>query len=59
MLASSNLKDIKTYCNKNQITYLTTFDFLYHAVKKQTNKSKKKHAILLMKYYLKAVNYPQ
>lgn len=33
VLASSNLKDIKTYCNKNQITYLTTFDFLYHAVK--------------------------
>ncbi|MFA6199657.1 MAG: hypothetical protein WC679_04540 [Bacteroidales bacterium] len=33
VLASSNLKDIEAYCNENQIAYLTTFDFLYHAVK--------------------------
>ena len=32
VLASSNLKDIETYCKENQITYLTTFDFLYYAV---------------------------
>lgn len=27
VLGSSNLKDIKEYCSKNNITYLTTLDF--------------------------------
>ncbi|MDE6636739.1 MAG: hypothetical protein K2K32_00730 [Muribaculaceae bacterium] len=31
VLGSSNLKDIKGYCSENQITYLTTIDFLYYA----------------------------
>lgn len=31
VLGSSNLRDIKQYCNENQITYLTTLDFLYYA----------------------------
>jgi hypothetical protein len=31
VLGSSNLKDIKEYCSKNNITYLTTLDFLYYA----------------------------
>ncbi|HIT15452.1 MAG TPA: hypothetical protein IAA88_03590 [Candidatus Avimuribaculum pullicola] len=31
VLGSSNLKDIKDYCLKNNITYLTTLDFLYFA----------------------------
>ncbi|MDE6513176.1 MAG: hypothetical protein K2L05_03205 [Muribaculaceae bacterium] len=31
VLGSSNLKDIKDYCQRNRITYLTTLDFLYHA----------------------------
>ncbi len=31
VLGSSNLKDIKEYCSQNQITYLTTLDFLYYA----------------------------
>lgn len=31
VLGSSNLKDIKEYCESNQITYLTTLDFLYYA----------------------------
>ncbi len=31
VLGSSNLKDIKEYCRRNQITYLTTVDFLYYA----------------------------
>lgn len=31
VLGSSNLKDIKEYCTRNQITYLTTLDFLYYA----------------------------
>ena len=31
VLGSSNLKDIKEYCANNQITYLTTVDFLYYA----------------------------
>lgn len=31
VLGSSNLRDIKDYCSKNNITYLTTLDFLYYA----------------------------
>lgn len=31
VLGSSNLRDIKEYCRLNQITYLTTLDFLYYA----------------------------
>lgn len=33
ILASSNLKDIASYCKLHQITYLTTMDFLCQAVK--------------------------
>ena len=31
VLGSSNLNDIKEYCQQNRITYLTTLDFLYYA----------------------------
>lgn len=31
VIGSSNLKDIREYCNLNNIRYLTTLDFLYHA----------------------------
>ena len=31
VIGSSNLKDIKEYCERQQITYLTTLDFLYYA----------------------------
>ena len=34
VIGSSNLLDIKNYCKTNQITYLTTLDFLYFAIKK-------------------------
>lgn len=34
VLGSSNLKDIADYCKANGITYLTTVDFLYLAIKK-------------------------
>ncbi|MBP5365979.1 MAG: hypothetical protein J6Y82_08655 [Bacteroidales bacterium] len=34
VLGSSNLHDIKEYCNANGITYLTTVDFLYFAYKR-------------------------
>jgi predicted nucleic acid-binding protein len=34
VLASSNLKDIKSYCEENNIQYLTTMDFLYEAYKR-------------------------
>lgn len=34
VIGSSNLKDIKEYCKKQQITYLTTMDFLYYAMKR-------------------------
>ncbi|HEY4787595.1 MAG TPA: hypothetical protein VIH57_16170 [Bacteroidales bacterium] len=33
ILASSNLKDITKYCENNNITYLTTMDFLAEALK--------------------------
>jgi hypothetical protein len=32
ILASSNLKDISIYCEENEITYLTTMDFLAEAL---------------------------
>ena len=35
VIGSSNLKDIENYCKDNEITYLTTIDFLYYAVKKR------------------------
>ena len=31
VLGSSNLRDIKLYCEQHRITYLTTLDFLYYA----------------------------
>ena len=31
VLGSSNLRDIKDYCESHQITYLTTLNFLYYA----------------------------
>ena len=34
VLGSSNMKDILAYCNENRITYLTTLDFLYYAIKR-------------------------
>ncbi len=34
ILASSNLKDIKSYCEVHKIPYLTTMDFLCEALKK-------------------------
>lgn len=33
VVGSSNLKDILKYCEENGITYLTTIDFLYYAIK--------------------------
>jgi predicted nucleic acid-binding protein len=33
VIGSSNLKDIKGYCQKYKLTYLTTLDFLYYAIK--------------------------
>lgn len=35
VIGSSNLKDIREYCEKNKITYLTTLDFLWHAWNKK------------------------
>lgn len=33
VIGSSNLSDIKSYCKQHNITYLTTLDFLYYAIK--------------------------
>lgn len=35
VLGSSNLRDIKEYCMQNNITYLTTLDFLYYAYRRK------------------------
>ena len=35
VVGSSNLKDIRKYCNNNNITYVTTLDFLYYAFTRQ------------------------
>lgn len=35
VIGSSNLSDIQNYCEINQITYLTTLDFLYLAIQKK------------------------
>lgn len=32
VVGSSNLRDITNYCKQYHITYLTTCDFLYHAI---------------------------
>jgi hypothetical protein len=34
VIGSSNLTDIKSYCKQYNITYLTTLDFLYFAIKR-------------------------
>jgi len=34
IIASSNLKDIRNYCQMHNIQYLTTMDFLCYALKK-------------------------
>lgn len=33
VIGSSNLRDIKGYCEEHQLTYLTTIDFLYYAIR--------------------------
>lgn len=35
VVGSSNLRDIKQYCDLHKITYLTTLDFLYYAIQKK------------------------
>lgn len=35
VIGSSNLRDIRAYCQEKQITYLTTMDFLWYAWRKQ------------------------
>ena len=34
VIGSSNLKDIKEYCQQHKLVYLTTVDFLYYAIKR-------------------------
>lgn len=34
VIGSSNLRDIKAYCEQHQLVYLTTIDFLYYAIKR-------------------------
>lgn len=34
VVGSSNTKDITKYCNENNITFLTTNDFLFYAIKR-------------------------
>ncbi len=50
VIGSSNLRDIKTYCTEQQITYLTTLDFLYYAY------SRGKMSKDQCEYFMKEVN---
>lgn len=34
VIGSSNLRDIKEYCQQHSLVYLTTIDFLYYAIKR-------------------------
>ena len=34
VFGSSNLRDIKEYCQQHKLVYLTTIDFLYYAIKR-------------------------
>ena len=34
VLGSSNLRDVRLYCEEHGITYLTTIDFLYYAIQR-------------------------
>lgn len=34
VVGSSNTKDVTSYCDENGITYLTTCDFLYYAIRR-------------------------
>lgn len=38
VIGSSNLRDIRKYCEENKITYLTTMDFFYYAWKRNVMK---------------------
>ncbi len=46
VVGSSNLKDIADYCTKHSITYLTTLDFLYHAIRKKLITTKEANAFI-------------
>ena len=35
VLGSSNLRDVRQYCDDHGITYLTTVDFLYYAIQRK------------------------
>ena len=35
VLGSSNLRDVRQYCDQHGITYLTTVDFLYYAIQRK------------------------
>lgn len=35
VLGSSNLRDVRRYCEEHGITYLTTVDFLYYAIQRK------------------------
>lgn len=47
VLGSSNIKDIEEYCSQNNITYLTTLDFLYYAYCRKKMSEKECHEFML------------
>lgn len=47
VLGSSNLRDVRRYCDDHGITYLTTIDFLYYAI--QRNLMTKEEAVAFVK----------
>lgn len=46
VVGSSNIYDIKEYCDDNNITYVTTLDFLYYAFKRNIFKAEECNRII-------------
>lgn len=46
VVGSSNFKDIRDYCNNNNILYIGTVDFLYYGIKNKIIKQKEAEDIL-------------
>lgn len=46
VIGSSNTRDIKNYCNEHDITFLTTTDFLFYAIKRELLTKDQAHSFI-------------
>jgi len=47
VIGSSNLRDIRAYCERYKLTYLTTIDFLYYAIKNKVMTIEQAHLFVV------------